>query len=245
MPEVPKGADDLVEKDDEGCQRAKGFDMPQLDALFLTTPISWDGNVTQQSGRLHREFEGKTEVVVYDYVDMSVPMLERMYKKRLKTYGNLGYEVCLPADEGEGGAQAESSFVGRSDWLGRFETDLRNAKRSILVRAPYASEAAVKKLLPAFRDARERGVELNIALQKSSGIDRPDPKDAAIVVMLAQAGAQVARPEEGPTRLAIIDDVLIWYGSLPLLAFPKSDDCSLRLRDAELAAELKEDLRRE
>ena len=38
----------------------EGFDMPQLDALFLTTPISWDGNVTQQSGRLHREFEGKT-----------------------------------------------------------------------------------------------------------------------------------------------------------------------------------------
>lgn len=42
--------------------------------------------------------------------------------------------------------------------------------------------------------------------------------------------------------MAVIDDALIWYGSLPLLAFPKSDDCSLRLHDAELAAELKDEL---
>lgn len=218
----------------------EGFDMPQLDALFLTTPISWDGNVTQQSGRLHREFEGKTDVVVYDYVDVSVPMLERMYKKRLKTYGNLGYEVWESTGEDE--AASESSFVGKSEWLGRFEADIRNAKRSILLRVPYASEAAVKKLLPALRDARERGLEVSVALQKGAASERTDSRDAAVVAMLDQADLQVARPEKGPTRLAIIDDALIWYGSLPLLAFPKPDDCSLRLHDAELAAELRKEL---
>ena len=218
----------------------EGFDMPQLDALFLTTPISWDGNVTQQSGRLHREHEGKTEVIVYDYVDVSVPMLERMYKKRLKTYGNLGYEVWEPPSEER--AVSESSFVGKGDWLGRFESDIRNAKRSVLLRVPYASEAVVKKLLPALRDARERGLEVSVALQKGAASEWADSRDAAIVAMLEQADVRVVRPEEGPTRLAIVDDALIWYGSLPLLAFPKSDDCSLRLHDAELAAELKGEL---
>ena len=217
----------------------EGFDMPRLDALFLTTPVSWDGNVTQQSGRLHREFEGKTEVIVYDYVDVSVPMLERMYKKRLKTYGNLGYEVCSPADEDEGAKGG--SFVGKGDWLGRFEADIRKAKRSILVRAPYASEIAVKKLLPALRDACERGLKVTCAVRKRTASERLGSRDIAAAALLEEAGVEATWFEDGPTRLAIIDDALIWYGSLALLAFPESDDCSLRLHDAELAAELKDE----
>ena len=217
----------------------EGFDMPRLDALFLTTPISWDGNVTQQSGRLHREFEGKTKVIVYDYVDVSVPMLERMYKKRLKTYGNLGYEVCSPADEDEG--VKGGSFVGKGDWLGRFEADIRKAKRSILVRAPYASEAVVKKLLPALQDACERGLKVTCAVRKRTASERLGSRDIATAALLEEAGVEATWFEDGPTRLAIIDDALIWYGSLALLAFPKSDDCSLRLHDAELAAELKDE----
>lgn len=217
----------------------EGFDMPRLDALFLTTPVSWDGNVTQQSGRLHREFEGKTEVIVYDYVDVSVSMLERMYKKRLKTYGNLGYEVCSPADEDEGAKGG--SFVGKGDWLGRFEADIRKAKRSILVRAPYASEIAVKKLLPALRDACERGLKVTCAVRKRTASERLGSRDIAAAALLEEAGVEATWFEDGPTRLAIIDDALIWYGSLALLAFPESDDCSLRLHDAELAAELKDE----
>ncbi len=71
----------------------RGTSALRLDALFLATPISWDGNVTQRSGRLHREHKGKANVIVYDYVDATVPMLDRMYKKRLKTYAKLGYEA--------------------------------------------------------------------------------------------------------------------------------------------------------
>ena len=179
-------------------------------------------------------------MVVYDYVDVSVPMLERMYKKRLKTYENLGYEVCSPTDEDEGANGG--SFIGKGDWLGRFETDIREAKRSILVRAPYASEAAVKKLLPALRDARERGLEVTCATRKRAASERSDSRDVAAAALLGEAGIEATWFEDGPTRLAIIDDALIWYGSLPLLAFPKTDDCSLRLRDAELAAELKDEL---
>ncbi len=70
----------------------EGFDASSLNTLFLSTPISWDGNVIQQAGRLHRTEAGKTEVKIYDYVDSCIPMFDRMYKKRLKTYAKLGYE---------------------------------------------------------------------------------------------------------------------------------------------------------
>ena len=69
----------------------EGFDYPRLDTLFLTMPIAWKGNVEQYAGRLHREYEGKSEVCIYDYVDIHVPLCDSMYRKRLKEYAAAGY----------------------------------------------------------------------------------------------------------------------------------------------------------
>ena len=74
----------------------EGFDDQRLDTLFLTMPISWKGTLAQYVGRLHRQHEGKTEVIVVDYVDELVPVLVRMAAKRRAGYGALGYTVRCP-----------------------------------------------------------------------------------------------------------------------------------------------------
>ena len=71
----------------------EGFDDPRLDTLFLTMPVSWKGTLQQYVGRLHRAYHSKKDVKVYDYVDRNIPMLEKMYEKRLKGYQSLGYKV--------------------------------------------------------------------------------------------------------------------------------------------------------
>ncbi len=71
----------------------EGFDDARLDTLFLAMPISWRGTLVQYAGRLHRLHEGKKEVRIYDYVDQNVPMLMRMYEKRLKGYRSMGYSM--------------------------------------------------------------------------------------------------------------------------------------------------------
>ncbi|MEZ6099949.1 MAG: DEAD/DEAH box helicase family protein [Pirellulaceae bacterium] len=74
----------------------EGFDNPRLDTLFLTLPVSWRGTIAQYVGRLHRLHEGKTEVRVYDYADLNVPMLSRMFDRRCAGYESVGYTVLLP-----------------------------------------------------------------------------------------------------------------------------------------------------
>jgi superfamily II DNA or RNA helicase len=76
-----------------GSYIGEGFDDSRLDTLFLTMPISWRGTLQQYVGRLHRIHDGKKVVRVYDYVDAHVPMLARMYEKRLKGYRAIGYEL--------------------------------------------------------------------------------------------------------------------------------------------------------
>lgn len=71
----------------------EGFDDQRLDTLFLTMPISWKGTLAQYVGRLHRQHAGKTEVLVVDYVDESVPMLLRMSAKRRAGFRALGYQI--------------------------------------------------------------------------------------------------------------------------------------------------------
>ncbi len=69
----------------------EGFDDARLDTLFLALPISWEGTLVQYTGRLHRLHPGKREVRIYDYVDRHVPMLLRMFEKRLRGYRAIGY----------------------------------------------------------------------------------------------------------------------------------------------------------
>jgi superfamily II DNA or RNA helicase len=54
-------------------------------------PVSWKGTLVQYTGRLHRLHPGKTEVRIYDYVDSDVPMLLRMFERRLRGYRAIGY----------------------------------------------------------------------------------------------------------------------------------------------------------
>ena len=75
----------------------EGFDDPRLDTLFLTMPVSWRGTIAQYVGRLHRQFDGKREVRVYDYADLNVPALSRMFDRRCRGYEAVGYKILLPA----------------------------------------------------------------------------------------------------------------------------------------------------
>jgi superfamily II DNA or RNA helicase len=76
-----------------GRYLGEGFDEARLDTLFLTLPISWKGLLNQYAGRLHRLHELKKEVIIYDYVDLGVPMLAKMFKKRIQGYKAIGYEI--------------------------------------------------------------------------------------------------------------------------------------------------------
>ena len=75
----------------------EGFDDPRLDTLFLTLPVSWRGTIAQYVGRLHRLYDGKREVRVYDYADLNVPMLARMFDRRCRGYEAVGYTIVVPA----------------------------------------------------------------------------------------------------------------------------------------------------
>lgn len=75
----------------------EGFDDARLDTLMLTLPVSWRGTIAQYVGRLHRLYDSKREVRVYDYADLDVPMLARMFDRRCRGYEAVGCRIVVPA----------------------------------------------------------------------------------------------------------------------------------------------------
>jgi superfamily II DNA or RNA helicase/very-short-patch-repair endonuclease len=75
----------------------EGFDDARLDTLFLTLPVSWRGTIAQYVGRLHRLNDRKRKVQVYDYADLNVPLLARMFDRRCRGYESVGYAIVIPA----------------------------------------------------------------------------------------------------------------------------------------------------
>jgi superfamily II DNA or RNA helicase len=69
----------------------EGFDAPIIDTVFLVGPISYPGLVVQAVGRALRRHEGKTHVVVHDYLDTNVPVLKAQYSRRRMAYRQMGF----------------------------------------------------------------------------------------------------------------------------------------------------------
>jgi superfamily II DNA or RNA helicase len=88
---VPSGSNRIILA--TGKYLGEGFDLPCLDTLFLVFPFSWKGTLIQYVGRLNRTAYGKTGGIVYDYVDDKVPVLRRMFDRRIKGYKALGFTI--------------------------------------------------------------------------------------------------------------------------------------------------------
>ena len=119
-----------------GSLVGEGFDFPRLDTLFMATPVSFRGVVEQYAGRLNRDYVGKENVIIYDYVDNHIPMFDNMYMKRLKAYKQIGYQIS-------GGLKACKQTVNAiydgDDYRETFNKDLFDADKNIIISSPAIS----------------------------------------------------------------------------------------------------------
>ncbi len=138
-----------------GQKIGEGFNFPRLDTLMLAAPIKFEGRLIQYVGRLNRLYDGKKDVIVYDYVDTHIGFFERQYKSRLKTYRKLGYQIISkPVTEKQ---IVNAIFDGR-DYTETFERDLIEADREIVISSPGLSRQKVERLISLLKQRQKNGL---------------------------------------------------------------------------------------
>jgi superfamily II DNA or RNA helicase len=213
----------------------EGFDEPRLDTLFLAMPISWKGTLQQYAGRLHRLYGNKREVRIYDYIDIQVPMLEKMYHKRLAGYASIGYK-----------ARAEhvpDGFVNiifdQTTFLPVYKNDLINAAREILIVSPFVTKRRVSQMLPFLCAAQERNVKTVVVTRPVDDFREKDrPVFEETLASLRAAGVQIMYKSSIHQKFAVFDQKIIWYGSINFLSFGRAEESVMRLENPGIADEL-------
>jgi superfamily II DNA or RNA helicase len=68
----------------------EGLDIRRLNRLFLTCPVRAVNKLTQQIGRIQRTFPGKTDAIVYDFIDSNSLAKNQSYTRK-KLYEKFNY----------------------------------------------------------------------------------------------------------------------------------------------------------
>ena len=221
-----------------GSLVGEGFDFPRLDTLFMATPVSFRGVVEQYAGRLNRDYAGKQNVMIYDYVDSHIPMFDNMYVKRLKAYKQIGYELVgvLQTDK-----QVVNAIYDGDNYSENYHKDLLDANKNIIISSPAISEPKVYELINMLKEKQMSGVQITIVTWTP---DSYGFGDAAYWMQLHEdmrkAGFYIKTVEESCERFAVIDQEVVWYGNINLLAKDKIDDSVMRVISKEIASELME-----
>ena len=211
----------------------EGFNYPRLDTLLLAMPISFEGNVEQYAGRLNRDYEGKKDVIIFDYIDQHIPKLERMYHKRLRTYKKIGYEVCSEVVDKQ---VIANSIFDCDNYLEVLEKDIRAASARVFISSPSLSAGKVRWLLSLLQNKNISA----IVFATDPAIYPEDGREHHIdlIQRLQISGVRVILKKHCCERYAVIDDSLVWYGSMNLLSQGKADDSLMRLVSPVIAEEL-------
>lgn len=183
-------------------------------------------NIAQYAGRLHRDYYGKNEVRIYDYVDIRVPLCDSMYRKRLRGYASVGYGVSKPTG-GNNVSKQELIYDGLT-FSEPFRQDLLAAKHSIVISCQKIKFKYTPQLLSLLRKLMTNGIEVVVCI-KEQGYSENE---------LRENGIEVQCDENLSVQCAIIDKTTVWYGSSNFFGYNTEENNVIRIADSYIANEL-------
>ena len=221
-----------------GSLLGEGFDYPRLDTLFMAMPVSGENVVEQYAGRLNRDYEGKKNVIVYDYVDSHIPKFDRMYAARLKAYRKIGYELCVNMD---GEKQETNAIFDIDNYSELFWRDLAESKSEVVISSPRLNTQKVNRIIAELEKRQEMGVRaVVLTWHPDAYIYGRDEVRKGLLDRLYKAGFEIRLVKESCRHFAVIDHQIVWYGSVNLLSKEDTEDNIMRVDSRQIAAELLE-----
>ena len=216
----------------------EGFDYPRLDTLIMATPVAWKGVVEQYAGRLNRDYDGKKNVMIYDYVDCHIAMFDRMYHKRLKAYKQIGYDIFSMGSTEKPNVNAIFDIDHYKD---AYQRDLLSAQKEIIISSPAISGKKVSEMIHFLSDKQEAGMKIVIVTWKPDSYGYGDSAYwQELQEQMRRAGFEVNLVEDYCEHYCIVDREVVWYGSMNFLGKGDVEDNLMRVVDTRIANELLE-----
>jgi phosphatidylserine/phosphatidylglycerophosphate/cardiolipin synthase-like enzyme len=162
-------------------------------------------------------------------------MLERMYGKRLNGYASIGYK----AKSGNVAADSIDIIFDNSSFLSVFNNDILAATREILIVSPFVTRRRSVQMLQHLEIAVRNGIRVVVITRPPE--DYRETDQAALqgtLALLQDAGIHMIFRPNIHQKFAVVDQRIIWYGSIKLLSFGSAEESIMRLESPAIASEL-------
>lgn len=134
-----------------------------------------------------------------------------------------------------GRSQMISGLYSEVTFYPKFVKDLRSARSEVVIESPFITERRFSDLLPAIAYLRSKNVSVTVNTRN------PDEHDGSYVgqaydavAALQELGVRVLYTTKLHRKLAVIDNEIVWEGSLNILSF--NDSCELMRRSVDAVA---------
>ena len=150
---------------------------------------------------------------------------------------------------GKGAAEALAAFAGvstgnvsqgvivtQADFYPALADDIGGAERQVVVYSPFLTAQRVSQVEPLLRKAVDQGVEVWVV---TKALDERAKQDQAaysgIEDRLSAAGVRIVHKARMHEKLVLIDDEVVWVGSLNPLSFSDTQEIMERRQNQELS----------
>ncbi len=209
----------------------EGFSFPRLDTLFLTMPMAGETPMIQVVGRLDRNYPGKMDVRIYDYIDRRIPILNSKFRKRIGVYKKAGYEIASNPDCSE----ISKVIYSMDNYFSVFEHDLRYAKREVIISSSFIEPQKADWFINLMKDRGDLRISV-ISTQEAADSE----EQQHTLHELRKSRIDLILIDDEIDNFAVIDHELIWDGGINLLGPADSWNHLIRFRSNEAAEELLE-----
>ena len=129
---------------------------------MLAAPVRFEGRLKQYVGRLNRTYQGKKDILIYDYVDSHIHFFNRQYRSRLASYRKEGFRIL----SNETADRQNAKFIYDSGhYIEVFERDLMEAETGIVISSPALRRQKVDRTMALLKSRLETGIQVTVITQ--------------------------------------------------------------------------------
>ncbi len=156
-----------------------------------------------------------------------------MYHKRLTGYAQIGYKALSSKSEPD----RLSMISDCNTFVPTIRDDFDEAKKEILIASPYILKKQISTVLEWLKEPLLAGVSITIITRPTESYK--DQERARKCIEILHARFKVIQEPDIYQKYIIIDNRLVWYGSISLFDTGDSDNTIIRLDSSELAEEIR------
>ena len=168
-------------------------------------------------------------------MDIHVKMLERMYQKRLTGYASMGYKA-----KGEDITSASLDIIfDKDNFLPVFINDIAVAKKEIAIVSPFVRKRRSVQMIKHLKIALDKNIRVIVVTRPVEAFKAEDRIALQSVLdLLTNNGVHVIFKPDIHQKFAIMDQKMVWYGSINLLSYGSAQESIMRIESSNIANEL-------